>query len=101
MGFAGQAALSLGLSAWVFFLTSHGNMDITRPEGSRERAIERKRLEFVSSILMVGSDIQSTLGIAYMVTVFSQVHSMKFIPHPQCQRCESHQTSNALHRTKS
>ncbi|OGM42476.1 hypothetical protein ABOM_008316 [Aspergillus bombycis] len=75
-GFAGQAALSLGLSAWVFFLTTHGNMDITYPEGSMQREIERKRLEFVSNILMIGSDIQSTLGISYMVTVFSQAQIM-------------------------
>ncbi|KAB8265130.1 hypothetical protein BDV32DRAFT_145156 [Aspergillus pseudonomiae] len=76
VGFAGQAALSLGLSAWVFFLTTHGNMDITYPEGSMQREIERKRLEFVSNILMIGSDIQSTLGISYMVTVFSQAQIM-------------------------
>ncbi|CAI7595287.1 unnamed protein product [Penicillium glandicola] len=73
VGFAGQAALSLGLSAWVFFLTTHGNMDIKNPEGSIERVIERKRMEFVSSILMIGSDIQSTLGIAYMITAFAQI----------------------------
>ncbi|KAL3474307.1 hypothetical protein BJX99DRAFT_182819 [Aspergillus californicus] len=74
VGFAGQAALSLGLSAWVFFLTTHGNMDITHPEGSIKREIEKKRLDFVSNILMIGSDIQSTLGIAYMITTFSQAH---------------------------
>ncbi|KAH8703895.1 hypothetical protein BGW36DRAFT_289063 [Talaromyces proteolyticus] len=73
VGFAGQAALSLGLSAWVFFLTTHGNIDVVHPEGSVQREIERKRLDFVSSILMIGSDIQLTLGIAYMITVFSQV----------------------------
>ncbi|KJK68049.1 hypothetical protein P875_00108697 [Aspergillus parasiticus SU-1] len=72
VGFAGQALLSLCLSAWVFFLTKHGNMDITYPEGSMKREIERKRLDFVSNILMIGSDIQSTLGISYMVTTFSQ-----------------------------
>ncbi|KAE8381155.1 hypothetical protein BDV26DRAFT_301955 [Aspergillus bertholletiae] len=76
VGFAGQAALSLGLSAWVFFLTKHGNMDITYPEGSVKREIERKRLDFVSNILMIGSDIQSTLGISYMITVFSQAEIM-------------------------
>ncbi|KAL2833734.1 hypothetical protein BDW59DRAFT_179454 [Aspergillus cavernicola] len=76
VGFAGQAALSLGLSAWVFFLTTHGNMDITNPEGSIRQEIERRRLNFVSNILMIGSDIQSTLGIAYMVTVFAQAQIM-------------------------
>jgi hypothetical protein len=48
-------------------------MDITHPEGSIEREVERKRLDFVSKILMVGSDFQSTLGIAYLVTTFAQV----------------------------
>ncbi|KAF9883902.1 hypothetical protein FE257_002696 [Aspergillus nanangensis] len=72
VGFAGQALLSLCLSIWVFFLTKHGNMDIIHPEGSAEREVERKRMDFVSNILMVGSDFQSTLGIAYLVTVFSQ-----------------------------
>ncbi|PIG79116.1 hypothetical protein AARAC_007725 [Aspergillus arachidicola] len=71
VGFAGQALLSLCLSAWVFFLTKHGNLDITYPEGSMKREIERKRLDFVSNILMIGSDIQSTLGISYMITTFS------------------------------
>jgi hypothetical protein len=48
-------------------------MDITHPEGSVEREVERKRMDFVSKILMVGSDVQSTLGIAYLVTTFAQV----------------------------
>lgn len=73
VGFAGQALLSLCLAVWMFFLTKHGNLDITNPEGSVERAIERRRLDFVSNILMVGSDFQSTLGISYLVTTFSQV----------------------------
>ncbi|KAJ0420807.1 hypothetical protein BJY00DRAFT_312733 [Aspergillus carlsbadensis] len=76
VGFAGQAVISLGLSLWVFFLTTHGNMDMIHPEGSRERAIERKRLDFVSSILTIGCDIQLTLGIAYLITTFSQVQIM-------------------------
>ncbi|KAL3483548.1 hypothetical protein BJX62DRAFT_244799 [Aspergillus germanicus] len=71
VGFAGQAVISLGLSLWVFFLTTHGNMDITHPEGSKEREIERKRLDFVSAILTIGCDIQLTLGIAYLITTFS------------------------------
>ena len=65
--------MSLSLSIWVFFLTKHGNMDIAHPEGSVEREVERKRMDFVSKILMVGSDFQSTLGIAYLVTTFAQV----------------------------
>ncbi|KAJ5343834.1 hypothetical protein MYU51_002311 [Penicillium brevicompactum] len=51
-------------------------MDITHPEGSVEREVERRRLDFVSKILMVGSDFQSTLGIAYLVTTFAQVSIM-------------------------
>jgi hypothetical protein len=47
-------------------------MDAIHPEGSIHREIELKRLHFVSTILMIGSDIQSTLGIAYMITVFAQ-----------------------------
>ncbi|CAG8111927.1 unnamed protein product [Penicillium salamii] len=76
VGFAGQALLSLCLSIWVFFLTKHGNMDITHPEGSVGREVERKRMDFVSKILMIGSDFQSTLGIAYLVTTFAQVSIM-------------------------
>lgn len=48
-------------------------MDISHPEGSPEREVERKRMQFVSNMLMVGSDFQSTLGIAYIVTTFAQV----------------------------
>lgn len=73
VGFAGQALMSLCLSIWMFFLTKHGNMDITHPEGSIEREIEYKRLDFVSNILMVGSDFQSTLGISYLITTLSHV----------------------------
>lgn len=60
----------------MFFLTTHGNIDLTHPEGTPKREIEHKRLDFVSNILMIGSDIQTTLGIAYMVTVFSQAQIM-------------------------
>lgn len=42
-------------------------------EGSKEREIERKRLDFASKILMIGSDFQTTLGIAYLVTAFALV----------------------------
>ncbi|CAG7916562.1 unnamed protein product [Penicillium olsonii] len=76
VGFAGQAFLSLCLSIWVFFLTKHGNMDVIHPEGSIGREVERKRMDFVSKILMVGSDFQSTLGIAYIITAFSQVRGV-------------------------
>lgn len=61
---------------WVFFLSKHGNLGVTKPVGSVEREVERKRLNFVSSILMTGSDIQLTLGIAYIITTLSQVQIM-------------------------
>lgn len=48
-------------------------MDMKHPEGSIGRVVERKRMEFVMNILMVGSDFQSTVGIAYMITTFAQV----------------------------
>lgn len=72
VGFIGQAIISLGLSVWVFFLSKTGNLDVTHDEGSIERQIEHKRLEFISDILMIGNDIQMTLGVSYMVTVFCQ-----------------------------
>jgi hypothetical protein len=56
-------------------------MDITHPEGSIGRVVERKRMEFVMDILMVGSDFQTTLGIAYMITTFAQVRVLT-IPFP-------------------
>lgn len=45
-------------------------------EGTAENQIERKRLQFISEMLVVGNDIQMTLGISYMVTVFASVHTI-------------------------
>jgi hypothetical protein len=65
-------------------------MDITHPEGSIGRVVERKRMEFVMNILMVGSDFQSTLGIAYMITTFAQVRVLDLFfetPYRICELC--------------
>lgn len=71
MGFIGQSVLSLLLAYWVFFMAKDGSLDMQHEEGSIENKIERKRLEFVSNMLVVGNDIQMVLGISYMVNVFA------------------------------
>ncbi|KAI1102957.1 hypothetical protein F4804DRAFT_247565 [Jackrogersella minutella] len=71
IGLAGQALISLLLSFWVFFLTKLGRLDIQHPEGTPEHASEKKRLGFVSEILMVGNDLQMITGVALIITVFS------------------------------
>lgn len=70
IGFIGQAIISLGMAFWAFFLSRHGNLDISHDEGTLERRVEKKRLQFVSDMLMIGNDIQVSLGVSYMVTVF-------------------------------
>lgn len=86
VGFVGQAAISLFLAGWVFLFSKLGYLDVHHhgvvdqekkdEDGMRRRAADRKRLEIVSEILMVGNHIQVLLGISYMVTVFSSVASM-------------------------
>lgn len=76
MGFVGQAFVSLCLATWVFFLSKHGTLDLHHEEGTVEHQIERKRLQFVSNMLVVGNDIQMTLGISYMITIFTSVPEM-------------------------
>ncbi|GJN82563.1 hypothetical protein PLIIFM63780_006103 [Purpureocillium lilacinum] len=71
VGFVGQALLSLLLAGWVFLLSKHGTLDLHHQEGTIEHRIERKRLESVSEILMVGNDIQMLLGISYMINTFA------------------------------
>lgn len=46
-------------------------MPISHPEGLAKSAIEQKRLECVSDILMVGNDIQMVIGTSYMISVFA------------------------------
>lgn len=50
------------LALWVFFFSRHGRLDVRHEEGSAEHAIETKRLEAVSDILMIGNDIQMMTG---------------------------------------
>lgn len=87
VGFVGQATVSLFLAGWVFLFSKLGYLDVHHhpgsvegeeedDEGARRHAADRKRLEIVSEILMVGNDIQVLLGISYMVTAFSSVASM-------------------------
>ncbi|EHK43731.1 hypothetical protein TRIATDRAFT_16838, partial [Trichoderma atroviride IMI 206040] len=43
---------------------------------SIEFAIEQKRLECVSDILMVGNDIQMVVGTSYMISAFANINQM-------------------------
>lgn len=74
VGFIGQAVISLGLAVWVFFVSNTGNLDVRHHHESLEGKMERKRLDIVSDILMIGNDIQMTLGASYMITVFCLWH---------------------------
>ncbi|OTB08007.1 hypothetical protein M426DRAFT_317511 [Hypoxylon sp. CI-4A] len=71
IGLSVQAFISLALSFWVFFLTKLGRLDIQHPEGTPEHASEKKRLGFVSSILMTGNDLQMITGIALITTTLA------------------------------
>ncbi|KAL6804432.1 hypothetical protein J3E68DRAFT_393376 [Trichoderma sp. SZMC 28012] len=71
VGFVGQATISLCLALWAFFFSQSGFFDGNHPRGSIESAIEQKRLECVSDILMVGNDIQMVIGTSYMISVFA------------------------------
>ncbi|KAL7932451.1 hypothetical protein V8C35DRAFT_328415 [Trichoderma chlorosporum] len=71
VGFVGQAAISLGLALWALFFSRSGSMGGGHSPGSIDFAIEQKRLECVSDILMVGNDIQMVVGTSYMISVFS------------------------------
>lgn len=72
VAFAGQGMLSMGLTVWVFFLSRYGRLDITHEEGTEQYRRQRKRLETVSDMLMVGNDSQMLLGIAYMITIWTK-----------------------------
>ncbi|PNP39119.1 hypothetical protein TGAMA5MH_08971 [Trichoderma gamsii] len=77
VGFVGQAVISLCLAVWAFFFSKHGSFfhGGHAPE-SIEFAIEQKRLECVSDILMVGNDIQMVVGTSYMISAFSNIEKM-------------------------
>ncbi|KAI1417534.1 hypothetical protein F5Y13DRAFT_151221 [Hypoxylon sp. FL1857] len=68
IGLSVQAFISLALSFWVFFLTKLGRLDIQHPEGTPGHASEKKRLGFVSDILMIGNDLQMITGVALIIT---------------------------------
>lgn len=70
VSFAGQAALSLLITIWVFFLSRKGHLNLEYEEGSIAHRKQKKKLELFSSMLMVGNDIQMLLGIAYMITIW-------------------------------
>lgn len=58
-----QAFISISLSIWVFFWTKLGRLDVKHPEGTAEHESTKKRLGFLSSILMVGNDLQMITGM--------------------------------------
>jgi hypothetical protein len=62
VGFSGQAFISLVLSLWVVFLTKMGHLKLHHEEGTKEHIIEKRRLELVLDMLMVGNDIQMLTG---------------------------------------
>ncbi|EFX03596.1 hypothetical protein CMQ_524 [Grosmannia clavigera kw1407] len=76
VGFAGQAFLSLFLACWVFFLTRHGRLGTPHTVKSDKHAVEKKRLEMVEEILMIGNDMQMAIGIALMITTFTVVKTI-------------------------
>ncbi|KAI1457642.1 hypothetical protein F4805DRAFT_474941 [Annulohypoxylon moriforme] len=76
LGLSVQAFISLALSFWVFFLTKLGRLDAQHPEGTIEHACEKKRLGFVSEILMVGNDLQMITGIALIITAISNAEEI-------------------------
>ncbi|KAL7951229.1 hypothetical protein V8C42DRAFT_356612 [Trichoderma barbatum] len=76
VGFVGQATISLFLALWAFFFSKSSALDGNHTPGSIEFAIEQKRLECVSDILMVGNDIQLIIGTSYMISVFSAAGSI-------------------------
>ena len=51
------------LAVWVFFFSRHGRLDVKHDEGSDEHKIEKKRLEMVTDMLMIGNDIQMLTGM--------------------------------------
>ncbi|KAI1769026.1 hypothetical protein GGR53DRAFT_461814 [Hypoxylon sp. FL1150] len=71
LGLSVQAFISLVLAFWVFFWTKLGRLNMQHPEGTAEHASEKKRLGFVSEILMVGNDLQMITGVALVVTALA------------------------------
>ncbi|KAH8886552.1 hypothetical protein GQ53DRAFT_596466, partial [Thozetella sp. PMI_491] len=71
LGFSAQAFISIVLAVWVFFLSKLGRLEVEHEEGTHEFASEKKRLDIVLSMLMVGNDIQMLTGTALLVTTFT------------------------------
>ncbi|KAL6898808.1 hypothetical protein GGI43DRAFT_427936 [Trichoderma evansii] len=71
ISFVGQAVISLCLAVWAFFFSKGDSFNGGHAPESIEYAIEQKRLECVSDILMVGNDIQLVIGTSYMISTFS------------------------------
>lgn len=57
-------------------MTKLGRLDNQHPEGTPEHACEKKRLGFVSEILMVGNDLQMITGIALIITAISSAEEI-------------------------
>lgn len=77
VGFVGQAIISLCLAVWAFFFSKSGSFfDGGHAPESIEYAIEQKRLEVVSDILMAGNDIQMVVGTSYMISAFANIGQM-------------------------
>jgi hypothetical protein len=69
--------ISLCLAVWAFFFSKSGSFfDGGHAPESIEYAIEQKRLECVSDILMVGNDIQMVVGTSYMISAFANIDTM-------------------------
>lgn len=71
IGFSVQAFISLVLSIWAFFLTKFGRLEVQGEEGTAQHANEKKRLGFVTEILMIGNDLQMITGLALISTALS------------------------------
>ncbi|KAF3064700.1 hypothetical protein GL218_01652 [Daldinia childiae] len=71
IGFSVQAFISLVLSIWAFFLTKFGRLEVQGEEGTAQHANEKKRLGFVTEILMVGNDLQMITGLALIGTALA------------------------------
>ncbi|KAH8681879.1 hypothetical protein BX600DRAFT_447423 [Xylariales sp. PMI_506] len=71
LGFAAQGFISLALAIWVFFLSKTGRLDLHHEEGTVEHAIEKKRLQMVSKLMVVGNDIQMLTGAALLISTFA------------------------------
>lgn len=86
VAFTAQAVISLTLSVWVIFLSHYGRLGVQHTEGTIEYESEKKRLEMVSDILMVGNDIQMLTGrrasdLMFFCAVADIVHARRYGPH--------------------